>query len=267
MARRARRRIRRRPRRPTKRMRTRVKRNTKIIKKLVRENRRRFSYQMQVTDSSIGDYYERNLISPANWGPRFNTIGAGALGANPPVPVVQGPRAYLQSVFCRCTISMEASGTLEEGRPVDYAIYFVTLRKANARQTLKRTGALSNLTKNTDYTAQHMINEIPAMWDLNPEVYNVKAVRRGTVGVYSSLESGQGVGNIRDNRQRHVFSIPHKRTLTNGGVYNPDPSWKSTKSEEVEAHDRMYIMLFHNAAQGQEIGFAAKFEFKGYVPV
>ncbi len=266
MARRARRRTRRRPRRPTKRMRSRVKRNTKIIKKLVRENRRRFVYQMQLTDSSVADYYERNLISPNNWGAKFNSIGAAAIGVNPDKNI-EGPKAYLQSVFCRLTVSMEASGTITEGRPVDYAIFFVTLRRANARQTLKRTGSLASLTKNTDYTAQHMINQIPAMWDLNPELYNIKAVRRGTVGMYSSLESEQGVGNLRDVRQSHVFSIPHKRTLTNGGVYNPDPSWKSTKNGAVEAHDRLYFMCFHNAAQGQEIGLAAKYEFKGYTPV
>jgi hypothetical protein len=125
-------------------------------------------------------------------------------------------------------ITMESSGEIITGRPVDYAGFFVTLRKDNARQTLVRTGGLSNLTKAVDYTAQFMINLVPAMWDLSPAVFNIKAVRRGTVATNVTSEA-QGAGealvtNIHDNRQRHALRISHKRTLTNGGVYNPDPS-------------------------------------------
>jgi hypothetical protein len=105
------------------------------------------------------------------------------------------------------------------------------------------------------------------MWDLNPECYSIKASRRGTLSIYASTESEQGVSNIKDVRQRHAVSIAHKRALTNGGVYNPDPSWKSVKDAEVEAHDRLYFIMFHNAAQGQQIGLCSKYEFLGYVPV
>jgi hypothetical protein len=165
-------------------------------------------------------------------------------------------------------VTTEASGQVEIGRPVDYAVFFVTLRKDNARQTLVRTGGLTNLTKATDFTAQLMLNLVPAMWDLNPAVFNIKAVRRGTVATHvtsASQDEGEAaVTNTRDNRQRHVIRIKHKRTLSNGGVYNPDPSWKAVKDGDVEAHDRIYMLIFHNAAQGQEIGFCAKHEFKGY---
>jgi hypothetical protein len=243
-----------------------------MLKKLVKENRQRLCYQTQWNNPSIADYYERNLIAPLNWTPMFNTAGAAAIGVNPPTDIqVQGPKAYLSSVLSRFTVTMESSGELVVGRPVDYAVFFVTPKQGNARQTLVRTGGIASLTKNTDYTAQFMLNGVPAMWDLNPAIYTTKAVRRGTVATHVTSEAqdeGEAlVTNTKDNRQRHAVRIFHKRTLTNGGVYNPDPSWKSTTDGNAEPNNRLYMVMFHNAATGQAISMCAKHEFTGYVPI
>jgi hypothetical protein len=63
---------------------------------------------------------------------------------------------------------MEASGTLVVGRPVNFAIYWVTPKEPNALSTIQRTGDLGSLTKGRDCASTFGINGLEQMWSLNP---------------------------------------------------------------------------------------------------
>jgi hypothetical protein len=172
------------------------------------------------------------------------------------------------------TITMNPANA-DSGTPVQYAIFIVTLSKNDtARATMARTGDLQNIVQGEDYTAATTLNNNVAYWDLNPEIYTVKAVRRGTIGVFTVASTGQlnPTGNISDAQQNHTIVIPHKRKLTNGGIVHSMPTWRQLDDDGVPINDRLYLVISHNAVPhpptgGQQIGFAGKPEFTGYVPI
>jgi hypothetical protein len=108
---------------------------------------------------------------------------------------------------------------LTAGRPVHYAIFWVTLKAKNALATINRTTNVTNLTPAIDYTSSEDFNGMKAFWDLNPELYTIKAQRRGVVGTFASPQyfdpvSGEPIGtplpvhNIKDVTKNHTVHVP-----------------------------------------------------------
>jgi hypothetical protein len=250
-----------------------VRKNTRAIARLQREQTKRFNYNFTVHEPTITTNFIGQLIAPLEWVPKFNTISDVAAPLDPQNEVGNGTKAFLQHTKHMLTIAMNPSRA-SEGTPVDYTIFLFTLRNATARATLTRTVDLTALDQGSDYTAALDLNNQQAFWELNPALYNVKAKRSGTLGVYTVASTGQlnPSGNVKDCQQNHTIHVPFKKNLTNGGIMHFKPTWREMEAPDVPISNRLYFICFHNgiprtATEGQQIGIAMKSEFTGYVPI
>lgn len=242
-----------------------------MLAKLVKEQRQDFVYAMKtnhVGAAGLDDFVSTSLITPSIWTSKFNTPIEATTAYR---KWVYGPIGYLESIRTQCEIAMERSGTITVGRPVNFAIFWVTLKAANAENTLDRTGDLTSMTKGTDYAATDGVDGVPQFWSLNPELYTIKAKREGKIGThvtaYAEHDGEATVNNLGDVYKRFDVSFPMKVQLGNGGVTSSQPTWRETPKGKIRNTNRVYMVSFTNAAPGQVISFVSQHEFSGYEPI
>lgn len=184
-------------------------------------------------------------------------------------------------------------------QPVHYAFFVFKIRKGMREQTkyrlLQQGGASFEYAflDGLDYTSETQGASFPnseSMWEMNPDIYDIKATRRGRIGVWPAPLPlvprpnpmnyiFSTTGNMDDCNKDYKINIPFKKKLEYGvGYVEPDPGaptappirtfWKTLNEDTVDDNDQLLWILFHDSLhpEASPLAMAMSLQVRGREP-
>lgn len=290
----------------TKSKKTQVSKNTRAIARLKSTQYRKCTYVDSLSQgpydpstghgTSIPPLLGGQLISPSDWVPVWGSQ------PNPdPSALTQKtshPNVFLvDHVNLRLNLRLGGPNIGNGEQPIHYAFFVFKIKKGYREQTKDRLlsqggGIHGAYIAGLDYTAQKQGASFPnseAMWEMNSDIYDVMATKRGRVGVWPaplplSTTTGQNysfvtTGNMDDCNKDYVMRLPFKNKLEYGvGFLQPDPtdpqqmpirtSWKTLNAQTVDDSDQIYWLLFHDSLHptASPLSMSMSLQVKGREP-